>query len=75
MTFDPDNPPIPPDTIFIPWGAIVALRIEWHRKRRAGISVQPWREVRDEFVAAYLAGRDLAARSGADEATPDGVQQ
>jgi hypothetical protein len=71
MTFDPDNPPIPPDAVFVPWGAIVALRIEWHRNRRTGISVRPWRGVRDEFIAAYLAERERAARSGGHERAPD----
>jgi hypothetical protein len=73
MTFDPDNPPIPSDAVFIPWGAILALRIEWHRDRRSGLPVRPWREVRDEFIAVYLAERKRTPRSGDDEAAPDEV--
>jgi hypothetical protein len=77
MTFDPDNPPISPDAIFIPWRLIFLLRIEWHHNRREGISVRPWCEVRDEFVATYLAERERTARtsSGPDASTPAEVRQ
>jgi hypothetical protein len=73
MDFDPDNPPISPNAVFVPSGPIISLRIEWHRNRRAGISVRPWREVRDEFIASYLAERKRTARtvSGQDAGTLD----
>jgi hypothetical protein len=73
MTFDPDNPPISPDAVFVPAGPMISLRIEWHRNRRAGIPVPPWREVRDEFIATYLAERSRTDRtiSGQDARTLD----
>lgn len=75
MTFDPDNSPIPPDAVFVPWGAIIKLRVEWHRKRREGSPVRPWRDVRDECVKAYLAERERPARSGGDEPAPEEAQR
>jgi hypothetical protein len=66
MVFDPDNPPIPPDAILLPSGPIFVLRCNWHRDKRAGIPVRPWREVVDEHVAAYLAERKRVVQADTD---------
>ncbi len=70
MVFDADNPPIPPDAVFVPSRPIFALRVEWHRSKRAGIAVRPWREVCDEFVAQYLAERERAGQRRIDPQPP-----